>query len=229
MTGNKWIYEPLNKIQQGWAAVHDCDTTVTWAAWFSRVLWHICLVSIAMRIQLARHQFCWSFGEPLECTKSDHVMSSSIRFVLIIYHLTSFHINSNSCWLESSWLLYNIVWLEGIAFRLIDLPLDQSPESQASPTKTYWDGGGSNFQCLEYKGCSSGRRIMRCYYDGGHMDLPKNSTADEITLWFLLQYRLDHPWDPWRDTLDTLQVVWIRGWPQLAIAILVNFPACDLQ
>eukprot|EP00435_Cladocopium_sp_Y103_P033127 s2886_g8.t1 len=91
VAGNKWIYEPLNKVQQGWAAVHDCDTT-------------------------------------------------------------------------------------------------------ASTTKTYWDGGSGNFSCLEYKGCSSERRIMRCFYDGGHMDLPEDGIADQITLWFLLQYRLDDPW-----------------------------------
>ncbi|CAL1155053.1 unnamed protein product [Cladocopium goreaui] len=91
VAGNKWIYEPLNKVQQGWAAVHDCDTT-------------------------------------------------------------------------------------------------------ASTTKTYWDGGSGNFSCLEFKGCSSGRRIMRCFYDGGHMDLPEDGIADQITLWFLLQYRLDDPW-----------------------------------
>ena len=59
-----WIYEPLNKVQQGWAAVHECDTV-------------------------------------------------------------------------------------------------------ASEAKSYWDGGKQNFACFDYKGCSSGRRIMRCFYDGG--------------------------------------------------------------
>jgi len=83
-----WIYEPLNKVQQGWAAVHECDTV-------------------------------------------------------------------------------------------------------ASKAKSYWDGGSQNFECFDYKGCSSGRRIMRCFYDGGHGDLPSGGVAEEITLWFLLQYRLD--------------------------------------
>lgn len=104
VAGNKWIYEPLNKVQQGWAAVHDCDTT-------------------------------------------------------------------------------------------------------ASTTKTYWDGGTTNFSCLEYKGCSSGRRIMRCFYDWGHMDLPDNGVADQITLWFLLQYRLDDPWTPWAEKPVKLAIV----------------------
>ncbi|CAE7211106.1 ppiA [Symbiodinium necroappetens] len=83
-----WIYEPLNKVQQGWAAVHNCDTV-------------------------------------------------------------------------------------------------------ASPTHTYWDGGEKNFACFDYKGCTSGRRIMRCFYDGGHGDRPGEGAADQITVWFLLQYRLD--------------------------------------
>lgn len=83
-----WIYEPLNKVQQGWAAVHECDTV-------------------------------------------------------------------------------------------------------ASEAKSYWDGGKQNFACFDYKGCSSGRRIMRCFYDGGHGDLPEGNVAEQITLWFLLQYRLD--------------------------------------
>ncbi|CAJ1401104.1 unnamed protein product [Effrenium voratum] len=87
-----WIYEPLNKVQQGWAAVHDCDTV-------------------------------------------------------------------------------------------------------ASSTQTYWDGGDKNLECFDYKGCTSGRRIMRCFYDGGHGDLPGDGTADQITLWFLMQYRLDG-WNP---------------------------------
>lgn len=32
---------------------------------------------------------------------------------------------------------------------------------------------------------------MRCFYDGGHGDLPEGNVAEQITLWFLLQYRLD--------------------------------------
>eukprot|EP00438_Fugacium_kawagutii_P024188 Skav213510 [mRNA] locus=scaffold656:79335:80592:+ [translate_table: standard] len=83
-----WIYEPLNKVQQGWAAVHECDTV-------------------------------------------------------------------------------------------------------ASEAKSYWDGGKQNFGCFDYKGCSSGRRIMRCFYDGGHGDLPAGGVAEQITVWFLLQNRLD--------------------------------------
>mmetsp|Transcript_51135 Transcript_51135/g.95803 ORF Transcript_51135/g.95803 Transcript_51135/m.95803 type:complete len:403 (-) Transcript_51135:208-1416(-) len=83
-----WIYEPLNKVQQGWAAVHDCDTV-------------------------------------------------------------------------------------------------------ASSTHTYWDGGEANFECFDYKGCTSGRRIMRCLYDGGHGARPGGGAADQITIWFLLQYRLE--------------------------------------
>lgn len=83
-----WIYEPLNKVQQGWAAVHECDTVT-------------------------------------------------------------------------------------------------------SEAKSYWDGGNQNFACFDYKGCSSGRRIMRCFYDGGHGDLPEGNVAEQITMWFLLQYRLD--------------------------------------
>jgi hypothetical protein len=43
--------------------------------------------------------------------------------------------------------------------------------------------GSGNFSCLEYKGCSSERRIMRCFYDGGHMDLPEDGIADQVTLW----------------------------------------------
>ena len=83
-----WIYEPLNKVQQGWAAVHECDTV-------------------------------------------------------------------------------------------------------ASEARSYWDGGKQNFRCFDYKGCSSGRRIMRCFYDGGHGDVPGDGVADQITVWFLLQYHLD--------------------------------------
>lgn len=93
-----WIYEPLNKVQQGWAAVHACDTV-------------------------------------------------------------------------------------------------------ASEAKSYWDGGAQNFHCFDYKGCSSGRRIMRCFYDGGHGDLPDGGVAEQITLWFLLQYRLDMARNATRETL----------------------------
>ena len=57
-------------------------------------------------------------------------------------------------------------------------------DTTASTTKTYWDGGTTNLSCLEYKGCSSGRQIMRCFYDGGHMDLPDDGVADQITLWW---------------------------------------------
>ncbi|CAJ1404112.1 unnamed protein product [Effrenium voratum] len=87
VSGMGWVYEPLNKVQQGWAAVHDCDTA-------------------------------------------------------------------------------------------------------ASLTSTYWDGGDSKIECWEYKGCTSGRRIMRCYYEGAHMQVPDSGAADQITIWFLLQHRL---------------------------------------
>jgi polyhydroxybutyrate depolymerase len=82
-----WIYEPLNKVQQGWAAIHHCNT-------------------------------------------------------------------------------------------------------EATPVTTYWDGGASKFACLEYAGCTTGRRIMRCLYDGGHGDWPGKGAGDQITIWFLLQFRL---------------------------------------
>lgn len=78
-----------------------------------------------------------------------------------------------------------MVHLVSIPFPLLCLmrfPLEDC-DTTASTTKTYWDGGTTNFSCLEYKGCSSGRRIMRCFYDGGHMDLPDNGVADQITLW----------------------------------------------
>eukprot|EP00928_Gymnodinium_smaydae_P044305 TRINITY_DN29562_c0_g1_i1.p1 TRINITY_DN29562_c0_g1~~TRINITY_DN29562_c0_g1_i1.p1 ORF type:complete len:397 (-),score=41.78 TRINITY_DN29562_c0_g1_i1:83-1273(-) len=91
-----WIYEPLNKVQQGWAAIHGCNT-------------------------------------------------------------------------------------------------------KATPITTYWDGGPSNFACLEYAGCKTGRQIMRCYYDGGHADLPPGDIADQITIWFLLQFRLGGALDRNRD------------------------------
>ncbi|CAJ1423764.1 unnamed protein product [Effrenium voratum] len=68
-------------------------------------------------------------------------------------------------------------------------------DTVASSTQTYWDGGDKNLECFDYKGCTSGRRIMRCFYDGGHGDLPGDGTADQITLWFLMQYRLDG-WNP---------------------------------
>ena len=32
---------------------------------------------------------------------------------------------------------------------------------------------------------------MRCFYDGGHGDVPGDGVADQITVWFLLQYHLD--------------------------------------
>lgn len=83
-----WIYEPLNKVQQGWAAVHGCNT-------------------------------------------------------------------------------------------------------RATPVKTYWDGGQHNFSCLEYGGCTSGRQVVRCLYDGHHGDRPGQGASDQITIWFLLQFRLD--------------------------------------
>jgi poly(3-hydroxybutyrate) depolymerase len=61
------------------------------------------------------------------------------------------------------------------------------------PVATRWDGGPSNLSCREFPGCASGRRIMRCMYNGEHGDYPSpDPTGDEITVWFMLQFRLPH-------------------------------------
>lgn len=62
-------------------------------------------------------------------------------------------------------------------------------EQHSSRTPTQWDGGRLSFQCHEYHGCSSGRRIMRCFYDGEHGDYPEDNSGDAILLWFLLQFK----------------------------------------
>jgi poly(3-hydroxybutyrate) depolymerase len=59
----------------------------------------------------------------------------------------------------------------------------------AKPIKTAWDGGKTNLQCFEYDGCSSGRRVMRCFYDGHHGDYPADGAGDELNVWFMLQFQ----------------------------------------
>jgi len=61
--------------------------------------------------------------------------------------------------------------------------------SSATSVSTPYDGGSKNFACTEYTGCSSGKRIMRCLYDGGHgSELPN---MEEMSWWFFQQSFLD--------------------------------------
>jgi len=61
---------------------------------------------------------------------------------------------------------------------------------------TRWDGGPKNFQCSEFRRCSTGRRIMQCMYDGVHGDWPSGFDGDQITLWFLFQSTRSSPLAP---------------------------------
>merc|ERR1712187_530775 len=65
--------------------------------------------------------------------------------------------------------------------------------STASSVATEFDGGLTQNACLEYKSCTTGRRVMRCLYNGEHGFSPlsiwgKDITADMVT-WFFLQFR----------------------------------------
>ena len=87
------------------------------------------------------------------------------------------------CYQRASSARPTLNWGASSRITAIKVGHSQDCDTTASTTKTYWDGGSGNFSCLEFKGCSSGRRIMRCFYDGGHMDLPEDGIADQITLW----------------------------------------------
>lgn len=84
-------------------------------------------------------------------------------------------------------------------------PLEQSTgvwaalhhcKDKATPVETKWDGGPLNFECAEYRRCSTGRRIMQCIYDGDHGAWPSGTDGDQITLWFLFQFSRSSPLIP---------------------------------
>jgi len=54
----------------------------------------------------------------------------------------------------------------------------------STPTSisTPYDGGSKNFACKEYTGCTSGKRVLRCLYDGFHGSTCPNMEA--IAWWF---------------------------------------------
>jgi poly(3-hydroxybutyrate) depolymerase len=60
--------------------------------------------------------------------------------------------------------------------------------NQATALKTSWDGGPKDFRCAEYRKCATGRRIVRCFYNGVHGDWPTGHDGDKMTLWFLFQF-----------------------------------------
>lgn len=60
---------------------------------------------------------------------------------------------------------------------------------ESSPVSTMWDGGKDNFACEEHLHCFSGKRVMRCLYDGDHGQWPAGNVSDDATVWFMLQFR----------------------------------------
>lgn len=58
--------------------------------------------------------------------------------------------------------------------------------SNPTSVSTPYDGGNKNFACTEYLGCSSGKRVMRCLYDGTHSSSIPNHEA--LTWWFFQQF-----------------------------------------
>mmetsp|Transcript_3646 Transcript_3646/g.9281 ORF Transcript_3646/g.9281 Transcript_3646/m.9281 type:complete len:372 (-) Transcript_3646:110-1225(-) len=62
-------------------------------------------------------------------------------------------------------------------------------ELRATSVSTSWDGGKKHFACSEYLGCTTGGRVMRCFYDGEHGVWPEGHSGDDITLWFVSQFR----------------------------------------
>jgi len=69
-------------------------------------------------------------------------------------------------------------------------------DTKATHLPTPWDGGTLNFQCAEYRRCSTGRRVVQCMYDGVHGDWPTGHDGDQITVWFLLQFSRGSPVAP---------------------------------
>lgn len=57
------------------------------------------------------------------------------------------------------------------------------------PFQTKWDGGPSVFQCSTFRRCHSGRQIVQCMYDGRHGEWPSGQISNQMSLWFLLQFR----------------------------------------
>jgi poly(3-hydroxybutyrate) depolymerase len=52
------------------------------------------------------------------------------------------------------------------------------------PIVTRWDGTSLNFRCEEYTSCASGRRVIKCLYDGEHGTWPEETKGNEIAVWF---------------------------------------------
>merc|ERR1712066_724013 len=54
-------------------------------------------------------------------------------------------------------------------------------DSEPTLVATPFDGGKTHNECFEFKGCATGRRVMRCLDDGGHGSAPCNSTGSGLT------------------------------------------------
>jgi len=71
-----------------------------------------------------------------------------------------------------------------------------SCDPKSTPVSTYFDGGNTSVSCVHYVGCGSGKKVMRCLYDGQHGDWPGggDGTAPDVgekaTIWFMMQFRL---------------------------------------
>jgi poly(3-hydroxybutyrate) depolymerase len=64
--------------------------------------------------------------------------------------------------------------------------------TETSSVATEFDGGTTQNAFMEYKSCKTGRRVMRCLYDGVHASSPRSISGKDITadmvMWFFLQF-----------------------------------------
>lgn len=54
--------------------------------------------------------------------------------------------------------------------------------ADASPVTTPYDGGSVELSCTEWLGCTDGKRVMLCMYDGQHGSWP--SQGEALSYWF---------------------------------------------
>jgi len=57
---------------------------------------------------------------------------------------------------------------------------------------TPWSGGDLKLECLEYPQCSSGHRVLRCYYNEGHGVWPEEKRGEQVMLWHMFQHYRRH-------------------------------------
>lgn len=56
------------------------------------------------------------------------------------------------------------------------------------------DDGEFNLECEEYMFCTSGRRVVKCMYDGEHGNWPSDGRGDDAAMKFFLNFRRTKVW-----------------------------------